>query len=300
MRINTMNPLGTHAINGYGNYRGTQPMTDEQIRAVAPSVFALDKHESRSKRYTYIPTVDVLAGLRREGFEVFSAQQSRCRDEGKREHTKHMIRLRHRSTIEQAARVGDSVNEIIMRNSHDGTCAHEMFLGCFRWVCANGLVAGDLVDSVKVKHSGNVIGEVVEGAFRILSHFERVDASRDAMRALQLTDGQQVAFANAALAMRYPDKQASEIVVRADQVLAPKRFEDRQGDLWTTFNRVQEHLVRGGDRGMQVVEANGRRQVRRATTRAVNGIDGNVALNRGLWVLAEQMGKLVRGESVAA
>lgn len=44
------------------------PLSDDQIRRVAPSIFADGKHESRSERYTYIPTIEVLRGLRNEGF----------------------------------------------------------------------------------------------------------------------------------------------------------------------------------------------------------------------------------------
>jgi hypothetical protein len=39
--------------------RAQQPMTDEQIRRAAPSVFADSAHESRSGRYAYIPTADM-------------------------------------------------------------------------------------------------------------------------------------------------------------------------------------------------------------------------------------------------
>lgn len=276
-----------------------RPLTADEIRSVAPSVFAAAAHESRSARYTYIPTADVLAGLQREGFLPFAATQSRSRVEGKSEFTKHMLRLRHESALARGNE--GSVNEIILINSHDGTSSYQMLGGVFRFVCANGLVVADsTIEDVRCKHTGDVIGDVVEGAFRLLAGFERVDASREAMQAVQLSAPQQEAFARAALAMRYPDKQANEIVVRPDQVLRPVRFADRQDDLWTTFNRVQEHVVRGGDRGWQRVERDGRSTVRRATTRAVNGIDGNVALNRGLWVLAEEMRKLVTTGAIAA
>jgi hypothetical protein len=40
----------------------------------------------------------------------------------------------------------------------------------------------------------------------------------------------------------------------------------------------------------RTVDANGRRK--RTTTRAVNGIDGNVKLNRALWTLTEKMAEL--------
>ena len=47
--------------------RGDCPLSDDQIRAVAPSIFADDKHESRSDRYRYIATGAVLSELRKEG-----------------------------------------------------------------------------------------------------------------------------------------------------------------------------------------------------------------------------------------
>ena len=35
--------------------RSSVALSDDDIRKVAPSIFALEKHESRSDRYTYIP-----------------------------------------------------------------------------------------------------------------------------------------------------------------------------------------------------------------------------------------------------
>ena len=75
--------------------RRDTPLAEDQMRQAAPSIFAAGKHDSRSERYTCIPTIDVLRGLRREGFELFMVAQSRCRTEGKTEYTKHMIRMRH-------------------------------------------------------------------------------------------------------------------------------------------------------------------------------------------------------------
>src|SRR5471032_3499444 len=95
--------------------RSSVALTDDEIRGVAPSIFATEKHISRSDRYTYIPTIEILQGLRTEGFSPFMVCQSRARDASKREHTKHMIRMRHASQIN-----GSEANEIILLNSHDG------------------------------------------------------------------------------------------------------------------------------------------------------------------------------------
>ncbi len=87
--------------------RSDTPLSDDQIRRVAPSIFADAPHDSRSERYAYIPTVAVLTELRREGFQPFMACQTRVRREDRRDFTKHLLRLRHASQIN-----GAEANEI--------------------------------------------------------------------------------------------------------------------------------------------------------------------------------------------
>ena len=260
--------------------RSDYPLTDDQIHRVAPSIFADAPHESRSERYSYIPTAAVLAELRKEGFQPFMVTQTRVRDEGKREHTKHMLRLRHASQIN-----GAEANEIVLLNSHDGTSSYQMLAGMFRFVCSNGLVCGDTVADVRVPHKGDVAGSVIEGAFEVLSGFERVKESRDAMRAITLDEGEAEVFARSALALKYDPTDNKPAPITESQILMPRRFDDRRPDLWSVFNRTQENLTKGGLHGRS---ANGRRQ----QTRPVQGIDSDVRLNRALWMLADGLRQL--------
>jgi hypothetical protein len=259
--------------------RSNVPLSDEQIAAVAPSIFAEEKHASRSERYTYIPTSELLRGLRREGFSPFMVCQTRTRDDAKREHTKHMIRMRHASQIDAR-----EANEIILLNSHDGSSSYQMLSGLFRFVCSNGMVCGDTLSDIRIRHKGNIVDNVIEGAFRVLDDFELVNGQKEGMKSLTLNDGEQAAFARAALSLKY-DTESAPAPVTESQVLRAKSAEDLAGDLWTTFNRVQENLVKGGLRGRSATG-----QVSR--TREVKGIDQNIKLNRALWVLAEEMRKI--------
>ena len=259
--------------------RTDHPLSDDQIRAVAPSIFAENPHESRSERYSYIPTCAVLAKLRDEGCEPFMVCQTRVRHEDRREFTKHMLRLRHASQIN-----GKEANEIILLNSHDGTSSYQMLAGMFRFVCQNGLVCGNIVGDVRVPHKGNVTEHVIEGAYEVLRGFDQVQDSHEAMRAIMLDDGEAEVFARSALMLKYdsPDKV---LPITESQVLATRRFDDQRTDLWSVFNRVQENLVKGG---LSSRTANGRHQ----RTRPVQGIDQNVRLNRALWLLAEGLRQL--------
>jgi len=231
---------------------------------------------SRSPRYTYIATGEVLRGLRREGFEPFFVCQTRVRNVSRREFTKHMIRLRHADQIN-----GSEANEIILLNSHDGSSSYQMLAGMFRFVCQNGMVCGETVGEVRVPHKGDVVGQVIEGAFEVLDGFGTVAEQRESMEALRLESGEQAAFARAALALKY-DNDDSPAPITEAQLLTARRFDDRGADLWRTFNRVQENMTKGGLPGRN-------RNGRRTTTRPVGGIDQNVKLNRALWVLAEEM-----------
>ncbi len=62
--------------------RRDRPLTTEELYCTVPSVFSAEKHESRSDRYTYIPTITLLESLQKEGFYPFFACQTRVRDQG--------------------------------------------------------------------------------------------------------------------------------------------------------------------------------------------------------------------------
>jgi hypothetical protein len=271
--------------------RGDQPLSEDQMHAAAPSIFAEGKHASRSERYTYIPTIDVLRGLRKEGFEPFMVAQGASRVEGKAEFTKHMIRMRHHRDSSGQVQTRPEANEIILINSHDGASSYQMLAGMFRFVCCNGLVVGEVVEDIRIPHKGNIQGEVIEGAFRVLDEFEAVGEHTEAMKALQLQPPEEIAFATAALALRFGERGVEEggghvpTPVTAEQLIEARRPEDMGRSLWSTFQRVQENVIRGGQPGRSA-------QGRRLQTRPVGSIDRGVSLNRALWMLAEEMRKL--------
>lgn len=261
------------------SFRSSSPLSDDQIMRVAPSIFAEDKHGSRSERYTVIPTITVLNALRKEGFRPFMVCQTRSRDEDKRGHAKHMLRLRHENQI-----ASQQANEIILLNSHDGSSSYQMIAGVFRFVCSNGMVVGDIAEDVRVRHSGNVVDNVIEGAFRVLDDFDLIDQHRENMQSVILKPEEQRVFANAALQLKY-DTSTEPAPITDTDILRIRRRDDDQNDLWTTFNRIQENMIRGGIRSRT-------KDGKVSTTREVKGIDQNVKLNRALWTLAEGMRNL--------
>ena len=260
---------------------GREPLDNDALRTHVPSIFAGEAHDSRSDRYVYVPTIEIVDGLRREGWQPFFAVQSVPRDGSRHGHAKHMLRLRRDDQIGRS-----EAAEVIIVNSHDGTSAYQMFAGMLRFVCTNSLVAGERFEEVRVSHKGRIQDQIIEGVFTVAEDFPRLIDASEQMREVRLSEDEQRLLAEASLVARYGEEEAP---VRPEQIIAPRRREDIGRSLWTTFNVIQENVLRGGLPGRRQ-SSEGR--IRRSTTRPINGIDQNVGLNRALWTLAEGMQRL--------
>lgn len=273
-------------------------LTEAELRRAAPSIFAVAAHDSRSARFQPIPTFEVLRGLMAEGFVPVGAKQSGTRDESKRDFTKHMIRLR-RIDQDSSYSVGDTVCEILLKNANDGTSAYDLMAGLFRIQCLNSMVAQTgTIDTVKVRHSGDVMGKVIEGTYRVMNEAQKALAAPADWSAVKLNSDEREIFAEAAHTIRFADADGNvDTAIKPAQLLIPRRYADRADDLWTTFNVAQENVIRGGLTAVGF-DADGNR--RRTTTRAINGIDQDVKLNKALWVLTERMAALKGVTAIAA
>jgi len=263
-------------------HRSSTPLSNEAIAYFTPSVMAESAHESRGERYTYIPTIAVIDGLRAEGFEPYEVRQTKTRLADRREFTKHMVRMRH---VSEVGTQRDEAGEIILLNSHDGTSSYQLMSGFFRFVCSNGLIAGDVCEDIRVRHSGNVVDNVIEGATRVLDNLHLAEERIAEYKSITLSNDEQREFARSALMLKY-EPENTPIV--PSSVLHPRRNEDRANDLFTVFNRVQEHLIDGGVRGRSTTG-------RPMTTRPVTGVNENIRLNRSLWALADSMARIKTG-----
>ena len=288
--MENMTTIGNAAKFGRGGTilrapRGTS-LTDDTIMARCPSVFADGRHESRSEKYTFIPTKDILGGLRNEGFFPVEVKQGGSKDLNKRGFTKHLVRLQREEWMRGMKQVGDTVPEVLLLNSHDGTSSYVLGLGLLRLACLNGLVVnqGDHV-GLKVHHRGDVMGEVINAAYSVVNEAESTLPMIEDMTKVQLDDNEQRAFGQAAAGLRF-DEDAN---VRPEQVLRPHRSGDAGNDLWRVFNRAQENLLRGG---ITYTQANSKGKLKTRHARQVNSIDGDLRLNRALWTLATEMQRI--------
>lgn len=292
------------SYRGLRVHRDDNGLSDDVIREIAPSVFATEARDDRSARYSFLDTAGFMSGMRDNGFLPVHVAQSGVRarkDETpdrlahRQEHTMHFLRFRYQGAMSAAlqalAREGEHF-EVVIINSHGGESGWQILPGLFRGVCQNGLISGNSLADIRIRHSGNAVDKVLEGAHQILKLRDGVAEERDTFAHLQLTSGEQTAFARAAVALRFHDNitEGRPVPVRTEQFLEPLRNEDAaiSNTLWGTLNIVQEHAIKGGDRK----QVNPRK---REHTRPVNAQNTATALNRALWVLAQEMAALRAG-----
>ncbi len=108
-----------------------------------------------------------------------------------------------------------------------------------------------------------------------------------AMKVIEMTPDERGIYARAAHGLVFSEPENAP--VQPDQLLSERRYDDKGHDLWTTFNVVQENVMRGGLKGVKQTDDC---RSRRTTTRPVKTIDRNIKLNQALWYLTEKMAEL--------
>jgi hypothetical protein len=244
------------------------------------SINATNASAHLSERYGFISTAEIVQHMQAAGFTAVRASETRVRLEERAGFAKHIIRFRH---ADITAKIGDNIPEIVIVNSHDGSSAYKIMAGVYRLVCTNGFIVGETLQSYAVRHTKNAPDDVIDASFKIIKALPEVQDSIETMQHMGLNPEERQVFARAALELRYTPDQAEPAPITPQSLLTPRRYADQKNDLWTTFNTVQEHIIKGGTR---------RADQPRRKTRKVSSITEDVRLNRALWTLAEEMRKL--------
>jgi hypothetical protein len=263
----------------------------EKIKELAPAAFRMPNQGAEngvSKHYQFMTTAEIIDGLGGMGWNVHNAMQQKSKKNP--ETTKHMLRFRH----DEFGSLGikGNVPEILLVNSHDRTTSLNFHVGIFRVICSNGLVVADeTFNKFRIRHMGTTFAEVKGLITNITENLPTVFNAINRFEGVILNDTAQTEFAMKAFAVRFPeyinpknnelDVKKINKNVRIDDILKAVRPEDNGADLWRTYNRVQEHLIKGG------FQHQGEGNKPRAA-RPISNIRMNVLINKGLWNLAEE------------
>ena len=266
-------------MNETSNFKAT-PLSDEALRTRAPSIFASGPMMGVSQKYTFVPTSEILTGLRDLNWVPVEVEEQRIRQEARRGFQKHLIRLRLES---QMATLDEWNVELVVVNSHDAGCAYQLHAGIYRRICSNGLViSSESFNAIRFRHSGCLTGEVVQASLRLVEAMPKIGERIARFRERILEPCESLTLAEQALLLRYPTVDESPIA--PETLLQAHRPEDEGADLWLTMNRLQESLLRGG-----LSDDRRDRRGKLRSVRPLRGIDSKVSVNKGLWSLAERL-----------
>jgi len=207
------------------------------------------------------------------GLQVLGQSHANPRNKDKIGFQKHLLAFTNADL-----NLGTEQLQILFTNSHDGTTGCRLDLGAFRFVCANGLVSGDVESSMSIRHTGSVIDKLDSAIKYQLDRLPKIAANISRFKGIELSDEQAWGFALDAAKLK--DANAVQAYVRF------RRLEDTSRDLWTFFNAVQESLIRGGLR-YRTEEGEFK------STRKVSAVSTVMTLNKQIWNLADEFASKV-------
>lgn len=207
-------------------------------------------------------------------------QKARRANRGGDEVRRHCIRM---SRTDDIGKVKDRP-EIVIINSHNGSSALEIQMGIFRIVCSNGLVLKGIdYGGAKFYHRKTDMDKILNTLDFMVGHFDRARQSMEDFASVALNDRERELFAKGARAI-YNSHMMTPRAIDPNALLVPRRYEDGGHDLWSTFNVVQENMMKGG------IVLHGRDENRKgsrsAKTRAIREIVTANSLNGDLWAFA--------------
>jgi len=249
----------------------------DQLREIAPSIFATEPANKVSARYGFVPTVDVVEELGSRGLVPVFAGQTMSRDQDNRPFAKHLLRFRpqYAPTV-----VGQSVPEVVLMNSHDGSSGFKLWLGLFRMVCCNGLIISDRVmGQVSVTHRANAAEIVGDQSIEFMGQIDHVEISVERFMNRILSPLEMGQLAETAAQLRWGNDRPAGL--NHNDLLIGRRFEDAGDSLWAVLNRIQENVIKGG--------VNLNRPRRQSSTRVLRSVGDDARINERLWEAADEL-----------
>ena len=287
----------------YTRNSSNSELSPVEIMDRAPAVFTQYKNPDVSDRYAPVSTLDAMEVLRDYGYVPVQAKQARGRTVGAREYGQHLVAFSHQDDLfrwkHQMKAVGDRP-EIILYNSHNAKSSVKLFGGFFRAVCSNGLIAGEGFEN-RMVHYNSTVAMFEEMLKDVATKLPALGETIEMMKTTSL-DGDVVwQMAKEAAALRWdvlpevyePGELTGSFFtgLTIKGLTNARRSEDTITNLWTTYNKIQENLIRGGAEVLSFSDRRPAGQFRRS--KAIRSVNDNLRINRKLWDMATQKKELV-------
>jgi hypothetical protein len=281
----------------YTNQKFTGELKFSEIVEKCPAVVTETASPETSGKYGFVNTLQAMKVLGDSGFRPVNVSQQPSRNPAKKPYAMHMLSFAHDDDLRNP--YNETRPEIILYNSHDGKSALKLFAGAFRFICSNGIVAGDGFQS-KMRHSNKtahgfetLLTETAESLPRMMQRIATLQETETAANVLD--------FAYNAAKLRW-EMAPNELAENAEtgtyydkntigDLLGARRDDDQGTNAWKVFNRVQENLMRGGPAILSLTnkakETGQGWKYRKAT--GVSSLPETIRLNRELWDLSNAL-----------
>ncbi len=282
-------------------------LSNERIMQLAPAVFAHSKAERLTDRYVSLHTSDLIPVMRDYGYVPMQAAQRKSRkskisnnsveisesfQKSPENHNAHLISFARADSIETELRP-----EIILYNSHDGSSSVQLYAGCYRFICSNGIVAGEGFSN-RMYHSKTGLSGFEEMLRNTVENLPLMMERINALKSVQLDQEQQLQLAIKGVQTRWTllDKNAVPMEERSGtyatdftlrSALQAQRMGDMTDDAFTVFNRIQETVMRGRTSVESYTKAQPYGNLRKA--RPVAAVKESIRINSELWDACDEV-----------
>jgi hypothetical protein len=215
---------------------------ETEEKPVRPTVLNQVKaHSSRSQKYSFVSTGDVIEKFASEGFTHKLIKEEKCRGHYAGYGT-HLIALSHKD-IQMKEFMNEVQPQLLLRNSYHGRTKILINLGMYRLVCKNGLMLGSNFESISFKHI-RITKSDVEQVLEIMkdSYTNKVAPLISSLKSIEMTEYDKRMFAQAAMDKRLESLKKTIVSTDAESLLTLRRSEDQGNSAWNVLQRVQENL----------------------------------------------------------
>ena len=245
-----------------------------------PACFSTESRytATTSEQFAPISTARAIKPLLDAGWNItdYSVKKIRNANLDRAPYTKHLLRISH----PDLQPIDGHRCEVIAQNGNDSSSSFRFLAGIWRAACANGLVVGMSISSIRINHIGDpsAMNKKLSNAVRGISdEFPRLHSQIQQWQQMSVPVEQVTMFGRMAHSLRKDTKVNDVNLIIGGAVGGrSKRIEDTQNTLWNVFNRTQENVVRG--MGSRV-------------TRRISGMDKALKINRQMWDICELAGQ---------
>lgn len=282
----------------------------EAIKQLAPAVYGDTKAQHLTDRYVSLHTSDLIPVMQDYGYVPVQAAQRKSRK--LKSNILEQFQENSENRLEKARSLQESQNahlisfahvdtlysnterpEIILYNSHDGSSSVQLYAGCYRFICSNGIVAGEGFNQ-RMYHSKSGLSGFEQILRSTVESLPLMQERIQALKQVQLTYAQQTELAKNSLKTRWEllEDRTSEdhygTFANANTIQAALRVQrmgDVGSDAFTVFNRIQEAVIRGKAYVQSHTKAAPYGTTRKA--RPVSSAKESIRVNTELWDAVE-------------